>query len=89
MARDDKERDLALLAYLRSCDSTSATGKPDAAGHTPGPGDEVDRFLRAMGYNRIEREEIRRRKPGPRTRTAIVLPLSSALRTTSLKGCLT
>ena len=63
MARDDQEQDLALLAYLRGSDSASATGKVDAAADTPAPGDQVDRFLRAMGYNRIEREEIRRRKP--------------------------
>jgi hypothetical protein len=63
VAQDDKEQDRALLAYLRGCESANATGEVDAAADTPVPGDEVDQFLRAMGYNRIEREEMRRRRP--------------------------
>jgi len=32
----------------------------------PQPSDDVDAFLRAMGYNRIERERLRRGQPRPR-----------------------
>jgi hypothetical protein len=63
VAQDDKEQDRALLAYLRGCEAANATGEVDAAADTPVPGDKVDQFLRAMGYNRIEREEMRRRRP--------------------------
>ena len=61
MTKDGKAQDLALLAYLRGGDSANATSEPNA----PVLGDEVEQILRAMGYNRKQREEMRRHKPRP------------------------
>ncbi len=63
MTKDDKAQDLALLAYLRGGDSANATGEVGATADAPVLGDEVDQVLRAMGYNRKQREELRRHKP--------------------------
>jgi hypothetical protein len=61
VARDGNEQDHALLAYLRGYESANATSEVDATADLPD--DEIDGLLRAMGYNRIEREEMRRRTP--------------------------
>jgi hypothetical protein len=62
VAQDDRDQDRALLAYLRGC-SSAAADDGNAAADAAVPDDDVDRFLQAMGYNRIERRELRRREP--------------------------
>lgn len=65
MAQDEKNQDLALLAFLKGLDTVDASEERDTPTTTAPSNDSVDAFLRAMGYNRVERERLRRGKPQP------------------------
>jgi hypothetical protein len=64
VTQDEKSQDLAVLAFLKGLGSADAGDELGGPG-TPQLSDDVDAFLRAMGYNRIEREQLRRRRPRP------------------------
>lgn len=63
---DEKDQDLAVLAYLKGRKPADGGEEQGAQGIPRLPGDDVGAFLRAMGYNRIEREQLRRGQPRPR-----------------------
>lgn len=62
----DEDQDLALSAFPKRLSSADACEHPGTVAMPQLPVDDVDAFLRAMGYNRIEREKIRRGQPRPR-----------------------
>jgi hypothetical protein len=57
---NEKDQDKALLAFLTRGRSTDVTDHDTAATAQPSTDDDIEAFLRAMGYNRPERERIRR-----------------------------
>lgn len=63
MAQDEKDQDQAVLAFLKGLGAAGAFEKQDALTMPQPSDDNVDGFLRAMGYNRIERERLRRGQP--------------------------
>jgi hypothetical protein len=66
VTQDEKDQDQAVLDFLRGLGSATADDEHDASAIPQLPGDDVDTFLRAMGYNRIEREKLRRGQPRPK-----------------------
>lgn len=66
MTQDEKDQDLAVLAFLKGLGCAGASEERDAPTMPQPTGNGVDAFLRAMGYNRIERERLRRGQPRPR-----------------------
>ena len=66
MTQDERDQDRSVLAFLKGY-SSPAVGEDDHAPAVPERlGNDVDEFLRAMGYNRIERERLRRGQSRPR-----------------------
>jgi hypothetical protein len=63
---EEKDQDLAVLAYLKGLKPAAAGAEPDRQDLPRLPGDDVGAFLRAMGYNRVERERLRQGHPHPR-----------------------
>lgn len=58
------DKDQALLAFLRGSGPTDAGEDPGTPAMAVAPDDDdVDALLRAMGYNRYERERLRRGRP--------------------------
>jgi hypothetical protein len=67
VTQDEKDQDLAVLAYLKGLGSADA-GDELGGPATPQLSDNVDAFLLAMGYNRMERERLRRKRPRPKNK---------------------
>jgi hypothetical protein len=63
--------------------STDTTDHDTAATAQPSADDDVEAFLRTMGYNRPERERIRRGPSRPRNDASTATPRPSATRSTS------
>jgi hypothetical protein len=64
---NEKNQDEALLAFLMRGQSTGGTDDDTAATAQSHADDDVEAFLRAMRYNRHERERIRRGRSQPRS----------------------
>ena len=60
------EEDQILLAWLRGSRSTASDKEEGSPTPARVPGDDVEEFLRGMGYNRPQREQLRRGQPRPR-----------------------
>lgn len=67
MSQEDRSQDQAILAFLKGLGAAEdGSGRDDSApAASQSLSDDVDEFLRVMGYNRHERENLRRKPSRP------------------------